>query len=151
MKKTEQPKAGLVGPEKAVSAEAGKSFTEFCDAIKHVLINSHGTPPLVAEAVIAADHEFLREDYSSWEEKPEVILDVAKELVLQPRSKQRSWVSLDENSVVIPLNKSVKQLLEAFATTGLYGETIEEVARVMITKGIESSSEMLKFGSLPRK
>lgn len=50
------------------------SFSEFCDAIKHVLVASHGAPALVAAAVVAADHEFLQEDYSSWKGNPEFIL-----------------------------------------------------------------------------
>lgn len=150
IKNAEQQQAEGPAGKQSFRKETKKSFTEFCDAIKHVLIESHGTPPLVADAVIAGDHEFLQEDYSSWEGKPEVILDIAKEMVLQPRSKQRTWVSLEENSLVIPLNTRVKQILESFATTGLYGETLEEVVKVMITKGIESSSDMLKFSSHAR-
>lgn len=47
----------------AASTADATTFDEFRAAVKYALIQQQGTPDLVAEALLAADAEYLQEAY----------------------------------------------------------------------------------------
>lgn len=115
------------------------TYEEYVAAVKFVLMTAHRTPELVANELLAADEPYLKASWERYQANPDIILEVAAEISLDPDEDEPSERAQDTRcTLAIPVTEPVHALLARLAKAGLYGDTETEVARAMITRGIEA-------------
>lgn len=115
------------------------TYEEYVAAVKFVLMTAHRTPELVANELLAADEPYLKASWEKYQDNPSILLEVAAEISLDPDAEEPSAGAQDAHgTLAIAVPEPVHALLERLTRTGLYGATEAEVARAMITRGIEA-------------
>jgi hypothetical protein len=124
------------------------TLEEFREAVKYLLINEHGMPPLAADDVLTIDSDYIANAFAEPGDRVAVVAEVVSELVSDGESKS-GWVRSDGNTVVVEMNRQIKEHVDKLVDTGLYGEDPSEVARTMMCRGIEgvlpSLPELTRF------
>jgi len=113
-----------------------KTLDEFKIAVKYVLMNRHGAPEMVADALLADEAEYIKAGFADLEAEPDVVIKVAEELTFKPAPGQE-WVRRDAAAIMVPSNEAIDGHLARLAELGMYGEHPDEVARHMIVRGLE--------------
>lgn len=112
------------------------TFEQFLEAVRYLLVNEKGMPELVADEIMAADDGYLREAFGEVDATGKMAMEAADELVIRPR-KSGEWVRLDDEQMLLTVNKKVRAHIESIGKFGLYGDSDEEVAATLLCRGIE--------------
>ena len=119
--------------------KARKSTLEqYREGVRHLLIQEHGMPEIVADEVLDTDATYIRDSFND----ASLIAEVALELSIKP-SRDRVWVKLDPAELIVTANTPVAELLKRLLKTGLYGDSVAEVANTMLRRGIEATMQVL--------
>ncbi|AVA38248.1 hypothetical protein [Cupriavidus metallidurans] len=122
---------------KAALKSQKPTLDEFRAAVRYLLVNDYGMPELVADETLNIDAQYVQNAYDESGLKDSSISDVADELAIKPR-ENREWVKVDSGQLIVTINDSVDGLLKRLANTGLYGDSIPDVAAAMLRRGIEA-------------
>jgi hypothetical protein len=124
---------------KSTKAErpAAATLDEFRDAVKYVLINTHGMPELAANDVLVMDADYIEKAFAEPGDREAVVAEVASELMSDGLSRSQ-WVRVSGDTVVVEMSKQVTAYVDSLLTTGLYGEDASAVVFTMMCRGIES-------------
>lgn len=112
------------------------TIEQFLEAVRYLLINDKGMPELVADEVMLADDGYLREAFGERNATGAAAMEAADELVIRPR-KAGEWVCLGEDQMLLTVDKRVRAHIASIGRVGLHGESNEEVAVAMLSRGIE--------------
>lgn len=126
------------------------SLENFIASVKFVMMNDHGAPEFVADALLSMDDDYVRKQFS---EKcdlnseggcdlHDLMFDIAAELASKPAATT-DWVRVRESQIVVEVSHNIQTLLEKAVKVGLYGESIDDVVRTMIARGIESTFHII--------
>lgn len=122
---------------KAALKSQKATLDEFRAAVRYLLVNDYGMPELVADETLNIDAQYVQNSYEESCPNDSSISDVADELAIKPREK-REWVRVDSGQLVVTINDRIEALLKRLANTGLYGDSIPDVAATMLCRGIEA-------------
>lgn len=120
------------------STEAAKPATleEFQSAIRFLLINEHGMPELVADDLMKIDEDYVQNAFADPGERETLVMEVATELTVRPKEGLK-WVHVSHDQLVLDINGPMQAYLEQLVEVGLYGDTVAQVARAMLSRGVE--------------
>ncbi|MYM92816.1 hypothetical protein [Duganella vulcania] len=132
------------------------SAAEFNEAIKYVLVNDKGMPPLVADSVMQMDSGFLERCRNDARNKAVDVVAIADELVMQPNVRAR-WVDLNEASreegdatgIVISAGTAIDHHLNSLLAMGLYGHDRTSVANAVFLRGLEALLPVVAMARQP--
>ncbi len=122
---------------KAALKSQKATFDEFRAAVRYLLVNDYGMPELVADETLNIDTQYVQNSYEESGRNESSISDVADELAIKPR-ENREWVRVDSGQLIVTINDRIEDLLKRLANTGLYGDSISDVAATMLRRGIEA-------------
>lgn len=133
------------------------SFTEFREAVKHVLTHDHGMPALCAEELLDGDPEFVeryRQKSGQYNDDGQGAIVLAAEGLRFEAPSGLKWVSLqkgqqvaDEDDVVMRADGALGKYLDRLVEIGLHGADRSAVAASMLSKGIETVFPLIMNGA----
>lgn len=124
------------------------TLEDFRAAVRYLLLNDYGMPELVADEVLQADAQYVQSAYEESGLKDTAITDVADELAIKP-PENREWVRVNDGQLIVAVNDSIGDLLKRLANTGLYGDSVEDVAATLLCRGIEAVLPVLPLAATP--
>ena len=113
------------------------TFEDFRGGVSYLLVHEHGMPEIVARDVLEAEADYLEKSFQEAGDRRVMVTEVAEELACEPR-RNVEWIRKAKGDMILSLNDKVRELLESIATTGLYGGTPEDVAQVLLCRGVET-------------
>jgi hypothetical protein len=127
----------------ATKSEKKATLEEFRVAVRYLLTTDYGMPELIADEVLLADEQYLRESHGDGDVS---VSDVADELAFKPH-KNRAWVKIEDGQLIVDVNDQVKSILDRLAGTGLYGDSPAQVAVSLLCRGIETVLPVLPLAA----
>ncbi|WP_425953000.1 hypothetical protein [Ralstonia pseudosolanacearum] len=124
------------------------TIEDFRAAVRFLLVNDHGMPDLVADDVLLADENYVQEAFEEGGKNGATVAAVAEELSIKPR-ENREWIKVDDGQLVVTISTRADELLNRLLSTGLYGNTVADVAAAMLCRGIEAVLPVLPHASPP--